>query len=360
VAYNGKKEMLSRPYLLDTAKPTIRSFTADKLIIPAGKTVRLTWNVTYARKVMIQPGNHEVSDTNFFDYKPEGIHDVEVSITVYGDFNEKVSQSLKICIAWLGNIRKTNNGNAGNPEFFLGWDSAYVEHVTLNPGAIAVSPTATRFPIPAKDETGEYYLQGATITGDEVKHSFSLHAADILFFEASRTAAIVRTKLYLRWRAMNARKVMLDHGIGNQTGQEEVSITMQPGMERITITVWGDINVVTQTILIPLMKGPEIVKIKMPVPDLKITLFVKRPFMPQQASSPGTILQLSQQYKKIHPVVQKLLVPSSAIPVLFTRLRKLTKKSPRIDHSRLMGRLRQHMAWLQSECRNLFKQTKPE
>lgn len=356
--FNGKKEASSRPYYLDTAKPIINDFTTDKLIIAADGTVRLNWKTEHHHKLLIQPGNYDVSNDLFLDYKPANTRDVTVTLIAYGDFGQQASRSLQIRVAWLGHHTTSNNGNASNPEFFLEWDSAYIEHVTLNPGGVSVPATAKRFPISGREETGDYYLQGATITGEIVKYPFTLYAADILFFEASRTSAIIGTKLYLRWRVTNARRVTLSHGIGSQTGQEEVIVIMQQGMETITITVWGDINIVTQSLYIPLLKGPEITRIKIPLLELKVQLSLHGSFIPNRSSSllPSSLLR---RYEKIHPLIRKMLLPSTAAKQLFMRrrLREFQQFGLKKEN-RLVRSVRRQVNELLSEFRSLLQKTK--
>jgi hypothetical protein len=314
-AYNGFRSVDSPVIEFKIRKPAIIDFTADELIITEGIAINLSWVVENAKTILIDHNIGDVIGKDSVVYIHNSSDDLQITLTAIGDFNQVVTESIKLYSAKITDFFVSDNGNPDDPCFYLNWRSEFFDEVFLEPGNKSLPATMRGHAIPACNDIVYYTLKGI-LRGATCTRRLELKPARICGFSLVEGGAIIGTDATLAWSTANAKKIFIDPDIGDKTGLTSTYFPVTDKTDKLKLIAWGDINVVSQEINIKKLKAPLLEKVRMPLPDITFTL--KFPFFSIELPAgltrmPAVHKQLPQTYKKIISlqIVKRLTIPST-------------------------------------------------
>jgi hypothetical protein len=273
-AFNGKANVAVQNIHLWQRHLEV-SINTDKRFVKALEPVRVTWNAANANKLILNPGNIEITDLPYYDFIPVGNSDIRLEVTATGDFGQRKSDAKQIFLSRVDYISTSNNGNINKPEFYLNWAATGIQDIRLQPGNIQVKESERNFAIPASGRPVTYTLFGRVYANEEVSQSLTLLPCIVHGCRLDKGSAIVGTMASISWQADEVRNIQIqfsDSPVIIDVPCNETSYQFQvfERRNRVKLIIWGDTNVEVADIPIPVYHGPEITALKLPSINIKL------------------------------------------------------------------------------------------
>jgi hypothetical protein len=204
----------------------IRSFKADPAAMCAGQSTILSWDVSGAENVTIEPDVYSGEPNGFAEIFPQ--NNTTYKLTAFSD-NVNAVAKLKVvvtdCIAiekFAVEPEKVCKGSNATVQ----WKVAGASNVTIDHG-IGEVPSTGMMEVTGNEST-TYNLTAINGTKNSTANStlaVDLSCPSINNFEADRPDIIKGSNATLRWNVTNAENVSIDNGIGevDLSGSMDVS-----------------------------------------------------------------------------------------------------------------------------------------
>lgn len=366
IAQNGSELDRSHTIRLIAKELEVLAFDADKLIAPVGAPVKLRWAVKNAYRITIDNNIGDVTGRDFVEFTPASERDITLKLTAEGPFNRTVTKELLLRIARFENLRPENNGDVKNPRFYIRYDGFNISQgsVKIYPGGHYVSDSG-RILIDAAEDHTEYTIEAQTSYGDKVSSTVSLEPVRIFDFGLRNNLALVGSPAELQWTTHNSRRLMLEH-VGDVTGLDRVQFTVQEHHKVISFYAWGDCNLQTRTLTMPIYKSPRLESIKVPTLylDVRFTLNVpigSMPRFPALYSRRGyDRAEIYRRELNLPQIIQWMIVPSEVAFTMMKRAKSLYRYASRRMNVMTKNILQNIRAFNRNTAKWLFSQIKFE
>ncbi|OPY49086.1 MAG: hypothetical protein A4E49_03261 [Methanosaeta sp. PtaU1.Bin112] len=193
----------------------IRSFKADPAAICAGQSTILSWDVSGAKNVSIEPDIHSVGPNESIEIFPR--NDTKYELTASNENRDalaKVKVIVKDCIAiekFLVEPQKVCRGDNAT----IQWKVVGASNVTIDQG-IGEMPPVGMMEVTGNQST-TYNLTAINGTKNATDNStltIDLSCPKIVRFEVDRPDIVKGSNATLRWNVTNANNVTIDNEIG--------------------------------------------------------------------------------------------------------------------------------------------------
>lgn len=273
--------------VVEGARTRVDYFTAESAVVAEGSTVRLRWHVSDARQVTITPGLGEVAPSGECEI-PAPACDVTYTLEAVDPDGGSTSEHLQVKVARIDRFEPaprdfpTLGKSTSLPR--LRWSATHFERMELeHVGDVTGQAEAD---VPESHRDVSYTLLGFTATGETVRRTLRLKAANLHRFEAEPRRAIEGEEVKLRWRLSNAQRVFIE-GVGEVTGKRSVPVTASRHRRSWTIVLIGEGNVVRRTLGVDVLSMPPPPPVAIAVPRIEAPPFTSPP--PRlQLEPPGT------------------------------------------------------------------------
>lgn len=322
ITRNGYEKGLVETLRLSVPHLLLDMFT-DREVAKKDSFVRVTWRTQNANKIILNPGNIDVTDLDHYDFLVKGNHDIQLELKASGDFGQQAASNKTIYLARVNSIYASNNCDVFCPSFYLNWFATGLHNLKLMPDGIPVHESEVKFKITESPVPVTYTLTGETSCQEEVSESITLAPCSIQYFLLEKGEVIIGSVATLSWLVKDARRVQLkfsDSPLAIDIPLSESSYGFQvfKGRDKVRLFAWGDTNLVEQEIPIPAFESPRITLFK--VPTLSFCLAIS--WMPSpvikaetRASQTFSIMNMSSGREKsiYYKIVGLLSAPSSLV-----------------------------------------------
>jgi hypothetical protein len=259
---------------------------SNKITAVPGSSISLTWRTENVTGLWLNPGNIDLKGCNSYDLVATSAHDLHLELIGKGDFGGHGNDTRTIMIANINKFYVSDNNDSEYPEFYLNWDTSRLKQLRLLPQNNPVDHLAEKYPMPAISNTDTYKLVGLTAEQDEITCSLTVKSCHIESFELYTGKAMIGTTAKLRWKANAARRLQLT--FSNQVLPVDISpaidehhFAVTKDCDYVTLTGWGDINVMSLTVPVPRFIGPEIKTLTLSSIDVQLGIrWVESPAIP--------------------------------------------------------------------------------
>ncbi|QEM09040.1 hypothetical protein [Mucilaginibacter rubeus] len=266
--------------------PVKVALDSNKITAVPGSSINLTWRTENATGLWLNPGNIDLKGCNSYNLVVSGDHDLHLELIGKGDFGGHASDTRTIMIANINKFYVSDNNDGENPEFFLNWDTSRLKQLRLLPQNNPVDHLVEKYRMPAISDTGIYTLVGLTAEKDEITSSLTIKSCHIESFELDTGKAMIGTTAKLRWKANAARRLQLTFSdqllpvdISPVITEHHFAVTKD--CDYVTLTGWGDNNVMSLTVPVPRFIGPEIKTLTLSSIDVQLGIrWVESPAIP--------------------------------------------------------------------------------
>jgi len=219
--------------------PVINSFTADPPSITAGDSSELSWSVSGATEVTIDPltgpfglaeGTRTVSPTTTTTYTLEASNEAG---TITATF-EVVVITIPVINSFTADPTSVILNVESSDSFTLSWSVSGATAVTIDQGIGSVGPTGTRTLSPTSLGLTTYTLEASNEAGSSTATAQVFASLKVILlpfinsFTADPTSILEGDSSTLRWDVSNADTVTIDPEPGSVTPPTTGSCTVDP------------------------------------------------------------------------------------------------------------------------------------
>ncbi len=196
--------------------PTIQSFESDKVQRDDVSPVTLSWHVINAEKLILNPGNIDVTNLSSFDVFPIKI--TTYSLEAYSFFGVKSKSEISIKVSQeapkVKLFKASTTYRMDKTPVELSWDVEGAEEVILRPEGRTLSSRGSLFVDPRKNTN--YTLVSTSMFGVETQKEVSIEVSNeppaIKFLKADKKIREDITPVILTWQVGGAEKLTLQPG----------------------------------------------------------------------------------------------------------------------------------------------------
>jgi hypothetical protein len=323
--------------------PVSVKLKTDQSVVRQGDTVRVSWISQNARRLVLNPGNIDVTQLAYYDLVAEGDRDIELEIIASGDFGQKEIDTATVWLARINKFESVNNADPANPEFYLNWNATGLQYMKLLPDNCFVHENGLKHKIPASNNPVTYTLTGQTVSGEPVSAALTLQVCTLSHPQLENGSVIIGRMAKLKWKASNARLVQIQFPDTLQPSTlpghvSEYEFQARKEVDKVKLVVWGDVNVVMEEIAVPRFKGPEIGQLSIPSLSLRMGITWLPSPVPRSSTKVQQLFSQVQRIADGQRIFQgrfwKVLGAPSAL--LFHLCHKI--RSPRRKQRQLAGK----------------------
>lgn len=284
VATNGQGRT-EQAVVVEGARTRVDYFTAERTVVAEGSSVKLRWHVSDASRVTILPDLGEVSPSGEHEI-PAPASDVTYTLKAEDPGGGSTSEHLQIKVARIDRFEPAPHDGplfgASHPR--LRWSATHFERLELENVGDVTGRTEASVPESHRDIT--YTLIGFTSTGETVRRTLRLKAANLRRFEVEPRRVLEGGEVKLRWRLSNAQRVFVE-GIGEVTGKRSLPVTASRSRKSWTIVLVGESNIVKRTVEVDVRSMPPAPPVDVAIPRVEAPALMSPP--PRlQLEPPGT------------------------------------------------------------------------
>ncbi|MDR1155274.1 MAG: hypothetical protein LBL04_11250 [Bacteroidales bacterium] len=273
--YENQNKRLSYKQWMNVIKkqiqpPTIIKFYADKQQTLSGYPVKLIWNVTGAKIILIN--GKDFSGTTQADFTPLKNEQYKIRVSnSAGAVEQTISVNVlpvPVISNFVADKQKIENGNA----ITLMWNISNVSKVVLEDGMRNIDVTLQNqyIAIPAQHTTYKLIvtaLDNKTIIEQKIEIEV-FPKPEIKLFEVSPNVVIASQPVSISWEVKNAKKIEIDNGVGevSNSGAKKV---LHDKNTLYQITAYGELSSVTKDIVVTVFPTPIIESLLVPMPDFE-------------------------------------------------------------------------------------------